>query len=196
MVVLILLDVILIVAFVGLRVWRNRREPRGVRAGRGAQAAGQYQPLQSIEKQNTAYDGHDPMVDPYIKPLTKVQTWKRMVTRKAGVGGYKPKQNRYSVANPHAEDVHLMDLMKKNVDDDDDEEGAQDLKGLVESFQRSIDGKKTGLTFSYQDLGLKLKTGRVLLSGVHGKIERGTMWGVMGPSGAGKSMEPTYLLIC
>lgn len=96
-------------------------------------------------------------------------------------------------ASKGSEDMELTKMKSKEEDEIEEvnerehENLSADLLKLVESFKRSIDGKHFGLTFDFQNLGLKLKSGRELLSGVNGTIEAGTMWGVMGPSGAGKS---------
>lgn len=69
------------------------------------------------------------------------------------------------------------------------EEPNEELKKLVESFRRCIDGERFGLSFEFQELGLTLQSGQQLLADMNGRIERGSMWGIMGPSGAGKSIH-------
>lgn len=72
--------------------------------------------------------------------------------------------------------------------DNSEAEITDDLRLLIESFKKCNPGENNvGLTFDFQDMGFTVKGGRQLLSAVNGKIEAGTMWGVMGPSGAGKS---------
>ena len=65
----------------------------------------------------------------------------------------------------------------------------EDLRLLVESFRKCNLGEKNiGLSFDFHDMGFTVKGGKHLLSGVNGRIEAGSMWGIMGPSGAGKSI--------
>lgn len=73
-----------------------------------------------------------------------------------------------------------------DVEPEDEFDPGHDVQLLVQSYEKMIDGKHLGLGFDFQNLALKLKSGKELLFGVSGTIERGSMWGVMGPSGAGK----------
>lgn len=96
--------------------------------------------------------------------------------------------------SPDIEAIKSVDNGKEQTAENFDETN-EDLKKLVESFDKCIDGKHFGLAFDFHELGLTLKGGKQLLADVNGTIERGTMWGVMGPSGAGKSKNSSFVNI-
>ena len=63
-----------------------------------------------------------------------------------------------------------------------------DLKRFTASMSKCIEAKELGLSFTFLDLGLRPGSdGKELLRDFTGRIDSGSMWGVMGASGAGKS---------
>ena len=62
-----------------------------------------------------------------------------------------------------------------------------DFKRFIASMSKCIEAKELGLSFTFLDLGLRLGSdGKELLKDFTGRIDSGSMWGVMGASGAGK----------
>lgn len=69
------------------------------------------------------------------------------------------------------------------------------LKAFVESMRRATDGARFGLSFTYSDLSFQPKgTAKPILQNVTGSIERGSLTAVMGGSGAGKSTFVNVLM--
>ncbi|KAI8929997.1 P-loop containing nucleoside triphosphate hydrolase protein [Entophlyctis helioformis] len=58
---------------------------------------------------------------------------------------------------------------------------------LVDAFRRALNGRTLHMNFRFENLGLKLNTGKVVLHGVTGEIRSSRMTAIMGPSGAGKT---------
>ncbi|KAI5844501.1 ABC transporter-like protein [Morchella snyderi] len=94
-----------------------------------------------------------------------------------------------TLPGPEIETSQIVDEVEELM-----EETNEELKKLVESFGKCIDGNHFGLSFDFRELGLTLQNGRQLLADVNGSIERGSMWGVMGPSGAGKTTFMNVLM--
>ena len=62
-----------------------------------------------------------------------------------------------------------------------------DFKRFIASMSKCIEAKELGLSFTFLDLGLRLgDDGKELLRDFTGRIDSGSMWGIMGASGAGK----------
>jgi len=62
-----------------------------------------------------------------------------------------------------------------------------DLHRFVQSLSKCLGATKFGLSFEFEDLQFKPpKASKPILSQVSGKINAGSLWGVMGASGAGK----------
>ena len=58
---------------------------------------------------------------------------------------------------------------------------------FVKSLSKCLGNSNFGLSFEFKDLGFQpKKSPKPTLSGVSGRINAGSLWGVMGPSGAGK----------
>jgi ABC-type multidrug transport system ATPase subunit len=58
----------------------------------------------------------------------------------------------------------------------------------VEKYQfRGMQQKTGGTTIEFEDLSLKLPSGKLVLEGVTGQFQAGRMCAIMGPSGAGKT---------
>jgi ABC-type multidrug transport system fused ATPase/permease subunit len=62
-----------------------------------------------------------------------------------------------------------------------------DAAELVATYRRALGESEVQMNFAFQDMGLTLPSGKVVLTGVTGRIEAGSMTAVMGPSGAGKT---------
>ncbi|KAJ3253942.1 hypothetical protein HK103_007611 [Boothiomyces macroporosus] len=62
-----------------------------------------------------------------------------------------------------------------------------DLDLLVDGFHKGLNGRNIQMEFKFENLGLKLKGGKVVLQGVSGSIKSARMTAIMGPSGAGKT---------
>jgi ABC-type multidrug transport system ATPase subunit len=58
---------------------------------------------------------------------------------------------------------------------------------LLETFRAALGRNSIGLTFRFDNLGLKLSNGQAILQGVSGAIRPSCMTAVMGPSGSGKT---------
>ncbi|KAJ3330242.1 hypothetical protein HDU76_006138 [Blyttiomyces sp. JEL0837] len=72
---------------------------------------------------------------------------------------------------------------------------APDTNLLVAAFNKGFNGKENlRMDFSFDGLGLKLPTGKVVLQGVSGEIRSGRMTACMGPSGAGKTTFMNVLM--
>ncbi|KAI4150800.1 MAG: hypothetical protein L6R39_002169 [Caloplaca ligustica] len=81
------------------------------------------------------------------------------------------------------------------VDSRDDNELITDLDLFIQSMAKCIGTEKFGLSFEFSDLKFQpRKAPRPILSQVTGKIDRGSLWGVMGASGAGKSTFVNVLM--
>ncbi|KAL8791300.1 MAG: hypothetical protein Q9195_005989 [Heterodermia aff. obscurata] len=83
--------------------------------------------------------------------------------------------------------------------DEDEFEGAKkpssDLQLFIRSMSRCIGATNFGLSFEFENLAFHPKKAvKPILSEVTGKIERGTLSGVMGASGAGKSTFVNVLM--
>ncbi|KAL8726678.1 MAG: hypothetical protein Q9166_006546 [cf. Caloplaca sp. 2 TL-2023] len=77
----------------------------------------------------------------------------------------------------------------------DDNELISDLDMFIQSMSKCIGTEKFGLSFEFNDLRFQPKKAkRPILSEVTGKIDRGSLWGVMGASGAGKSTFVNVLM--
>ena len=62
-----------------------------------------------------------------------------------------------------------------------------EFRRFIASMSKCIEAKELGLSFTFLDLGLRLgNDGKGLLGEVNGRIDSGSMWGIMGASGAGK----------
>ncbi|KAI4178861.1 MAG: hypothetical protein LQ346_007331, partial [Caloplaca aetnensis] len=81
------------------------------------------------------------------------------------------------------------------IDSKDDNELITDLDLFIQSMSKCIGTEKFGLSFEFSDLSFHpKKLPRPILSEVTGKIDRGSLWGVMGASGAGKSTFVNVLM--
>ncbi|KAL8668284.1 MAG: hypothetical protein Q9168_007087 [Polycauliona sp. 1 TL-2023] len=77
----------------------------------------------------------------------------------------------------------------------DDNELISDLDMFIQSMSKCIGTEKFGLSFEFNDLSFQPKKAKKpILSEVTGKIDRGSLWGVMGASGAGKSTFVNVLM--
>ncbi|KAI4245545.1 MAG: hypothetical protein LQ352_006543, partial [Teloschistes flavicans] len=77
----------------------------------------------------------------------------------------------------------------------DDNALISDLDLFIQSMSKCIGTEKFGLSFEFTDLKFQPKKAtRPILSEVTGKIDRGSLWGVMGASGAGKSTFVNVLM--
>ncbi|KAJ3127909.1 hypothetical protein HK098_005550 [Nowakowskiella sp. JEL0407] len=65
---------------------------------------------------------------------------------------------------------------------------------LVDAFTKGFKNYKLSIGFKFEELGLKLKNGTRILSGVTGEIGAGKMTAIMGPSGAGKTTFMNVLM--
>ena len=62
-----------------------------------------------------------------------------------------------------------------------------EFRRFIASMSKCIEAKELGLSFTFLDLGLRLGSdGKELLGDFTGRIDSGSMWGIMGASGAGK----------
>ena len=76
-----------------------------------------------------------------------------------------------------------------------DNELISDLDLFIQSMSKCIGTEKFGLSFEFTDLKFQPKKAKKpILSDVTGKIDRGSLWGVMGASGAGKSTFVNVLM--
>jgi ABC-type multidrug transport system fused ATPase/permease subunit len=67
------------------------------------------------------------------------------------------------------------------------EEDRTDLHLFVESLSKCLGNSNFGLSFEFEDLKFQpRKSPKPILSQVSGRINAGSLWGVMGASGAGK----------
>jgi ABC-type multidrug transport system fused ATPase/permease subunit len=74
------------------------------------------------------------------------------------------------------------------------EEDRTDLHLFVESLSKCLGNSNFGLSFEFEDLRFQpKKSPKPILSEVSGRINAGSLWGVMGASGAGKCEPPNYL---
>ncbi|KAI4266860.1 MAG: hypothetical protein L6R38_008512, partial [Xanthoria sp. 2 TBL-2021] len=81
------------------------------------------------------------------------------------------------------------------IDAKDDYELISDLDMFIQSMSKCIGTEKFGLSFEFTDLKFQPKKAKKpILSDVTGKIDRGSLWGVMGASGAGKSTFVNVLM--
>ncbi|KAL8850319.1 MAG: hypothetical protein Q9221_004734 [Calogaya cf. arnoldii] len=81
------------------------------------------------------------------------------------------------------------------IDAQDDNELISDLDMFIQSMSKCIGTEKFGLSFEFTDLKFQPKKAKKpILSDVTGKIDRGSLWGVMGASGAGKSTFVNVLM--
>ncbi|KAI4217923.1 MAG: hypothetical protein LQ349_008953, partial [Xanthoria aureola] len=81
------------------------------------------------------------------------------------------------------------------IDAKDDNELISDLDLFIQSMSKCIGTEKFGLSFEFTDLKFQPKKAKKpILSDVTGKIDRGSLWGVMGASGAGKSTFVNVLM--
>lgn len=81
------------------------------------------------------------------------------------------------------------------IDSKDDNELITDLDLFIQSMSKCIGTEKFGLSFEFSDLKYQPKKApKPILSEVTGKIDRGSLWGVMGASGAGKSTFVNVLM--
>ena len=72
---------------------------------------------------------------------------------------------------------------------------SSDLQLFIRSMSRCIGATNFGLSFEFEDLAFHpKKAAKSILSEVTGKIDRGTLSGVMGASGAGKSTFVNVLM--
>ncbi|KAI4179629.1 MAG: hypothetical protein L6R41_007730 [Letrouitia leprolyta] len=70
-----------------------------------------------------------------------------------------------------------------------------DIDLFIQSMSKCIGTEKFGLSFEFSDLKFQpKKASKPILSEVTGKIDRGSLWGVMGASGAGKSTFVNVLM--
>ncbi|KAL8805817.1 MAG: hypothetical protein Q9182_001729 [Xanthomendoza sp. 2 TL-2023] len=77
----------------------------------------------------------------------------------------------------------------------DDTELISDLDLFIQSMSKCIGTEKFGLSFEFTDLKFQPKKAKKpILSDVTGRIDRGSLWGVMGASGAGKSTFVNVLM--
>jgi ABC-type multidrug transport system ATPase subunit len=78
----------------------------------------------------------------------------------------------------------------KNAEDD-----RTDLHLFVESLSKCLGNSNFGLSFEFEDLQFQpKKSPKPILSHVSGRINAGSLWGVMGASGAGKSTFVNVLM--
>lgn len=88
--------------------------------------------------------------------------------------------------------------MEFDTDDDhfgDDKKPSSDLQLFIRSMSRCLGATNFGLSFEFENLAFHpKKSTKPILSEVTGKIERGTLSGVMGASGAGKSTFVNVLM--
>lgn len=76
-----------------------------------------------------------------------------------------------------------------------DDELISDIDLFIQSMSKCIGTEKFGLSFEFSDLKFQpKKASKPILSEVTGKIDRGSLWGVMGASGAGKSTFVNVLM--
>ncbi|KAL8934507.1 MAG: hypothetical protein Q9216_005879 [Gyalolechia sp. 2 TL-2023] len=81
------------------------------------------------------------------------------------------------------------------VDATADDELISDIDLFIQSMSKCIGTEKFGLSFEFSDLKFQpKKASKPILSEVTGKIDRGSLWGVMGASGAGKSTFVNVLM--
>ena len=67
-----------------------------------------------------------------------------------------------------------------------------DLKRFIASMSKCTQARELGLSFAFLDLSLKVGGNqKQLLRDVTGRIDSGSMWGIMGASGAGKCKRET-----
>ena len=58
---------------------------------------------------------------------------------------------------------------------------------LVDAFKKGLNGHSLSANFKFDNMSLKLPTGKSILKGVTGEIRSSRMTAIMGPSGAGKT---------
>ena len=76
------------------------------------------------------------------------------------------------------------------------EEDRTDLHLFVESLSKCLGNSNFGLSFEFEDLRFQpKKSPKPILSEVSGRINAGSLWGVMGASGAGKCQFPALDLV-
>ncbi|KAL8717542.1 MAG: hypothetical protein Q9225_005220 [Loekoesia sp. 1 TL-2023] len=81
------------------------------------------------------------------------------------------------------------------IDAKGDDELISDIDLFIQSMSKCIGNEKFGLSFEFSDLKFQpKKASKPILSEVTGKIDRGSLWGVMGASGAGKSTFVNVLM--
>ncbi|KAL9016530.1 MAG: hypothetical protein Q9185_006107 [Variospora sp. 1 TL-2023] len=80
-------------------------------------------------------------------------------------------------------------------DSKDDNELVTDLDLFIQSMSKCIGTEEFGLSFEFSNLTFQPKKAlKPIMSEVTGKIDRGSLWGVMGASGAGKSTFVNVLM--
>lgn len=68
------------------------------------------------------------------------------------------------------------------------------LNALLRGFRKAQNDQDLSLRFKFEDLGLTLPSGKLILNGVTGEIVPGKVTVIMGPSGAGKSTFMNVLM--
>ncbi|KAJ3232663.1 hypothetical protein HDU81_002813 [Chytriomyces hyalinus] len=68
------------------------------------------------------------------------------------------------------------------------------LRVIVEDYRESWGGGALHMNIAFKDLGVKLKSGKEILSCVSGEIRAGKMTAIMGPSGSGKTTLMNVLM--
>jgi ABC-type multidrug transport system fused ATPase/permease subunit len=167
--VLILLDLILITSHLGLKITKKaHKHSLGARCARGTTAY--VQKLASLVRRR-----REPVER--FPSLPSIESASVRSFRRKGIGFlsvlYEPDDLEQMEAPPKAE---------------------SDMAHFVESISKCMSGTRFGLSFEFEDLKYQTRReGKVILSGITGRMDSGTLWGVMGASGAGKSVSCSLL---
>ncbi|KAJ3354135.1 hypothetical protein HDU83_005741 [Entophlyctis luteolus] len=72
---------------------------------------------------------------------------------------------------------------------------SENISMLTGGFKKGLEGHDNlKMDYKFEDLSLKLHTGKTILKGVSGQIKSGRMTAIMGPSGAGKTTFMNVLM--
>ncbi|KAJ3013604.1 UNVERIFIED_CONTAM: hypothetical protein HDU68_000621 [Siphonaria sp. JEL0065] len=127
----------------------------------------------------------------------------RFSSSKSGDGGFltaifKGPSHALKMTARRARDLALAEAgrpaMPSAADLDPEEIANQGMQLLVDAFKESFRNRELRMNFRFDNLALRLKTGKTILQGVTGEIRSKRMTAIIGPSGAGKTTFMNVLM--